>query len=106
MSEIELSSPDDFNDAIKSGVTLVDFNASWCAPCRALEPVIGELEKNYSGRAKVLQVDIDRYREIALNIGIQSIPTIIIYKEGEEKQRFIGLQPAEKLDSALGKAIA
>ena len=106
MAEIERSSHTDFENTIKSGVTLIDFNAPWCTPCRALDPLITELEKAYKHKATVLKVNIDEHREIAVNLGIQSIPTIIIFKEGREEKRFIGLQPAETLHKALEEAVA
>ena len=94
-----------FEDTISMGVTLVDFNAPWCKPCLAQEPIIKALQKVYSGAAKVTILNIDENQKIALNIGIQSIPTIIIYRDGREINRFIGLQTAETLHSALQDAI-
>lgn len=94
-----------FEDTISMGVTLVDFNAPWCKPCLAQETIIKELEKDYGGTAKVTSLNIDEYRDIALNIGIQSIPTIIIYRDGREISRFIGLQTAETLRRALRDTI-
>jgi thioredoxin 1 len=101
MAEIKFSSQNDFAKAIEKGVILVDFIAPWCAPCRTMEPVIAQLAKAYQDRATICKVDIDEYREIALNLSIQSIPTIIIFKEGREKRRFIGLQTAGTLEKTL-----
>ena len=105
MAEIELSSVEDFENTIRKGVTLVDFNAPWCAPCHAQDPIIKELEETYSSKAVVAKVNIDENREIALNLGIQSIPTIIIFKQGREISRFVGLQSAETLDRALNNVL-
>ena len=105
MSEIEMSSQKDFKDAIKVGVSLVDFNAPWCAPCRIQDPIITELEETYSEKAIIAKMNIDDNQKLALNLGIQSIPTIIIFKEGKELSRFIGLQTAKTLSSALDTAL-
>ena len=94
-----------FDQSILHGVTLVDFDATWCAPCRAQQPIIETVKKKYQGKAAVKKIDIDDNRDIALHLGIQSIPTIIIFKEGKEMNRFIGLQTAEMLNRALKKLI-
>jgi thioredoxin 1 len=90
---------------VSQGVTLVDFDAPWCKPCRAQESVIKTVEKTFHGSATVRMLDIDEHRDMALNLGIQSIPTIIIYKNGREIQRFIGLQSTETLNNALRDVI-
>jgi thioredoxin 1 len=94
-----------FEQSILHGVTLVDFDAPWCAPCRAQKPILDTVKKKYRGKAAVKKIDIDDNRDIALHLGIQSIPTIIIFKEGKEMNRFIGLQTAEMLNRALKKLI-
>ena len=94
-----------FDFCISKGVTLVDFNAPWCKPCRAQEPIINALKKIYRGVANVAMLNIDENREIAFKLGIQSIPTIIIYKDGMEMNRFIGLQKNETLVKALQRLV-
>ncbi|MCB2145078.1 MAG: thioredoxin fold domain-containing protein [Deltaproteobacteria bacterium] len=94
-----------FKHSISTGVSLVDFNAPWCKPCRAQEPIIKTLEKDYHGTAWVTTLNIDENRDIALKLGIQSIPTIIIYKDGREMNRFVGIQTTETLNHALQDVI-
>lgn len=94
-----------FEQSILHGVTLVDFDAPWCAPCRDQKPIIDTVKKKYRGKAAVKKIDIDENRDIALHLGIQSIPTIIIFKEGKEMNRFIGLQTEEMLIRALKKLV-
>ena len=106
MSEIELSTHDDLGELVKEGISLVDFNAPWCGPCRSQDPIVNKLEKGYDGKAAFVKVNIDVHRDIALGLGIQSIPTIIIFKKGREIQRFIGLQTAGTLSSTLDRLLA
>ena len=95
----------DFQRSISQGVTLIDFDAPWCQPCREQAPIIATLERDFKGTAQIKTVNIDDHQEIALNLGIQSIPTIIIYKNGQEIDRFVGLQSTETLDGALRTAL-
>lgn len=90
----------------KSGVTLVDFSAPWCGPCKSQKPVIKELEVSYKGRAVVTEVNIDNNRDLAARLGIQSIPTLVVFKEGREVKRFVGLQSKSVLGQAIDKALA
>jgi thioredoxin 1 len=106
MAEIELNSRSDFEKVIRDGVTLVDFNAPWCGPCRAQEPIINEMGESYNGKADIATMNIDNNSDVALNLGIQSIPTLIIFKEGQEFGRFVGLQKAETLRQAMDQALA
>lgn len=93
------------NRCIEGGVTLVDFGAPWCGPCRSQEPVITELEAAYQDRASVLKVDIDDQRDLALRYKVQSIPTLIVFKNGREFKRFVGLQSRKTLAGFLDKAL-
>ena len=105
MSDIGLLSAKELSNTIQTGVTLIDFNAPWCGPCRSQDPIISEMEEAYTGKAMVAKVNIDKNQEIAMALGIQSIPTIILFKEGREVRRFIGLQSAETLSRAIGDAL-
>ena len=94
-----------FKRSIARGVTIVDFNARWCVPCRTQTPILKTLEKTFSSVAKVKIIDIEKNREIALKLGIQSIPTIIIYQDGREMKRFIGLQTGDTLGKAIKRLV-
>jgi thioredoxin 1 len=95
-----------FNDTVANGVTLVDFWAPWCGPCRMLGPVIDELANDYEGKANICKVNTDEEQDIAVKYGIRSIPTILFFKDGELVDNMVGAQPkqalADKLDSLLG----
>ena len=80
----------DFDEKIKTGVTLVDFWAEWCGPCRIAAPVIEELSGEYAGKVNVGKVDVDAEPELAGKYGGMSIPTVILYKDGLEIGRQVG----------------
>ena len=84
---------------------LVDFWAEWCGPCRMLAPVIDELATEFDGKAKIGKVDIDANRDAAVNYGIQSIPSIIIFKNVEFVNKFVGISPKYELANALEAAM-
>lgn len=93
---------DTFDEAIKADVpVLVDFWAPWCGPCKALGPTIDQIADEVGGDAKICKVNIDDSMEIAARYGIQNIPTILIFKNGEVAQKFVGLQQKATLLSAL-----
>lgn len=94
-----------FKRSVSKGITLVEFNAAWCRPCHRQASIIEKLSHDVMGTARVRTLDIDKHHGVALSLGIQSIPTIIIYKDGEEVKRFVGLQSAEILENALRAAI-
>lgn len=96
----------DFTSTIASGVTLVDFYADWCGPCQQMLPVIDELATLYAGRANITKVDVDMSGDIAWQFGIMSIPTLLIFKDGELVEKIIGLQSIEVLQGLIDKHIA
>ena len=92
-------------EAMQAGQpVLVDFWAEWCGPCRAIAPMIDELATNYACKAKVGKVDIDSNRDLALRFGIQSIPTILLLKDGEVVNKWVGMQPKPVIQKALDAA--
>ncbi len=105
MKTVKLSTENDFQDTITGGVVLVDFNAPWCGPCRFQEPIIKDIAKQFEGKALVSEVNVDENREMAIRLGIQSIPTLILFKNGQEIQRFIGLQAGNALSRAIEKVL-
>lgn len=80
---------------------LVDFWATWCGPCRTLGPVIDEIYKEYEGKAVVGKVDVDNNQEFASKYGVRSIPTVLIFKNGEIVQRHVGVMPKKAYTDIL-----
>ena len=83
---------------------LVDFWAEWCGPCRMLAPTIEKIADAYVGKAKVGKVDTDANRELAVKYGISAIPTLIIFKDGQVAQKFVGMKSESDLKIALDAA--
>lgn len=84
---------------------LVDFWAPWCGPCRRIAPIVEELATQHSGSAKVVKINVDDSPRVAAEYGIHSIPTVMIFKNGDVVERFVGLQPKSRLDDALREAV-
>lgn len=105
MTTKNIKSKTEFDTTIQNGVTLVDFNAPWCGPCVSQEPILEKIADQFDGRARVAAMNIDNHQKIALELGIRSIPTLIIFKNNIEIQRFIGLQPEGTLSGALEKLL-
>ena len=83
---------------------LVDFWAEWCQPCRMLSPTIEKLAKDYAGKIKVGKVDTDSNRDISLKYGISAIPTVLLFKNGDVLQKFVGLRGEKDFKAALDAA--
>lgn len=84
---------------------LVEFWASWCGPCRMIDPVIGKLSKTYEGKLKCYKLNTDENPDIATQYGIRSIPTMMIFKKGEKKDAVIGAVPESTLITCIEKFI-
>lgn len=97
----------DFNMVIKdsAGPFLVDFWADWCSPCKMIVPVIEEVAEEFKGKIRVGKLNVDENRETPANLKVQSIPTLIIFKNGQEVERFVGFRTKEELSRALNKHV-
>ena len=94
-----------FADETAKGVVMVDFWATWCMPCRAMAPVIEEIAGQTVGKVKVGKVDIDQNGPLANRFGIQAIPAILIFKDGQVVETLVGVQSKAALVNALSKHV-
>ena len=95
----------DFQKAIQTGVVLVDFWAPWCGPCMMQGPICEQVAAKVKDRAKVAKVNVDEGPETAAKYGIRSIPTLIIFKDGEAVQQFVGVRQESELLAAIEQAL-
>jgi thioredoxin 1 len=91
----------EFEEQLSTGLTMVDFHASWCGPCRTLGPIIERVseEKN----VKLLKVDADESKDVASSFGVRGIPTVIFFKDGQEVDRIVGLKQATAYNEIIEK---
>jgi thioredoxin 1 len=94
---IKVLTDSSFEKDIQKGVVLVDFHANWCGPCRMLAPVLEEVAKTVHGKASIGKVDIDTEEKIATDFQITSVPTMILFKDGKEVNRIVGLREAKAI---------
>ena len=90
-----------FDGVIASGRTLVDFWATWCGPCRMLAPTIEALGAKYEGQANICKVDVDEQPDLAQRFGVMSIPTIIVFQDGQQVGKLVGVRPQAELEALL-----
>jgi thioredoxin 1 len=76
---------------------LVDFWAEWCGPCRAIAPIVDDISVEYAGRLRVAKMDADENQDVLMNYGIMGIPTLILFKDGKEIERIVGMQPRDRI---------
>jgi thioredoxin 1 len=82
---------------------LVDFWAVWCGPCKMIAPIVEELAEEYSGKLKIGKVDVDNHQQIAMQFGIRSIPTLLVFKDGKVVEQIVGAAPKKMLVDKLSK---
>ena len=103
MSEFVINSEEQFEEIIKEGVTLVDFYANWCGPCKMLAPFIEQVAEEYDGKVKVCKVDVDNVETLAYKYNIRSIPTLLYFKDGKLKEVNVGFQDKNSIINILNK---
>ena len=94
-----------FKDSISSGVTLVDFYADWCTPCKMISPAISKLADEFNGKVNVFKINVDSAPEIAMEYSVMSIPTVILFKDGKIAEKSVGVVGKEVLENIIKKVL-
>ena len=107
MADIHAISDDTFDSEVLQSATpvLIDFWAPWCAPCRAIAPVVDELAREYAGKLKVVKMNVDDNPRTPAQYGVRGIPNLIIFKGGEVKEQIVGAVPKAHLVKAIDKVV-
>lgn len=93
---------ENFDATIASGTCLVDFWAQWCGPCRMIGPILENMAEKFEGKAKICKVNVDEQGELAVRFNIMTIPSLIVFKDGQEVDKKIGVFPQEEYEAMLG----
>lgn len=96
---------DNFSDEVVNSdqPVLVDFWAAWCGPCKMVEPIVDELTTDYEGKIKVGKINVDEQPEVSSQFGVMSIPTLLLFKDGEPVETVIGVQPKPAISELIDK---
>lgn len=93
---------DEFEKIInESKPTIVDFFATWCGPCKMLSPILEKVEEDSKGDFNIVKVDVDESYDVAKKYGIMSVPTMIIFKDGDEQEKIVGLRQKNQIEEAV-----
>ena len=108
MANVTAVADDTFElEVLKSSTpVLIDFWAPWCAPCRAIAPALEQLAAEYAGRATIAKLNADENQGTMMQYGVQGLPTLLIFKGGQEVGRLVGLRPKPQIKQALDRALA
>ena len=102
MAEIKITSENFEKEVLRSDVpVMVDFFATWCGPCRMIAPFIEEISEEYEGKVKVGKIDVDEASELAIAFGVSSIPTVIVFKNGEIYKKAVGYRSKKELEDMI-----
>lgn len=93
----------EFDNYTNEGIVLIDFFADWCMPCVMMSPIIDELSKKFKGKIKFAKVNVENNQELAQKLSVSSIPNFILFKDGEQKEQFMGSMSAEDFEGKLRK---
>ena len=101
--DIVILDSSNFQHQLKSGIALVDFWASWCMPCKMMAPILNEVAAEADGKVKICKVDVQQYQDISAKFSVRNIPTLILFKNGKEINRFVGVKTKQFLQNEINK---
>ena len=102
---IKMIAEDVFESTIKDGMTLVDFYAYWCGPCKMITPHLETVAKELEGKVSIIKIDVDNSQRIASMYQVTSIPTLILFKKGKEVDRIVGVRNAKDIKEFITKSL-
>lgn len=88
---------------LKNGISLVDFWAAWCMPCKMMAPILNEVAEESNGKARICKLDVQQYQSVAAKYSVRNIPTLILFKDGKEINRFVGVKTKDFLLKEIAK---
>lgn len=97
---------ENFESSIAEGVSLIDFYADWCGPCRMMTPILEELAEEMKGKVSFYKLDIDAHQQTTASMNVTSVPTLILFVDGKETERIVGLRDADSLRETIAKVHA
>lgn len=100
-NQISHLSDETFQESVDKGLTLVDFHANWCGPCRMIAPILEQLADQVEGKAKIAKLDIDEAQSTTASLQITSVPTLILFKDGKEVKRVVGVKDLDYLKDLI-----
>jgi thioredoxin 1 len=107
MAEINYVNEGDFQAEVLDSTlpVLVDFTATWCGPCKMLDPIVKQLAAEWEGKVKVVKLDVDQNSAVAMQYQVMGVPTLMLFSKGEPQQRLTGYQPKDRIVSKLASHI-
>src|SRR5512143_754713 len=108
MTEVKYVTETDFQNEVlnEDKPVLVDFTATWCPPCKMIDPIVKQLAQDWQGKVKVVKLDADQNPNVLMSYGVLGIPTLLLFKGGQVQERLTGYQPKEKVVSKLSPHLA
>lgn len=100
---MELLNENNFQEKTSKGIVLIDFFATWCGPCRMMAPILNDLKDEFGEKIEIYKVDVDDNESLARQFSVMSIPTLVLFVDGQMKEKHVGLMQQDELSEIIGK---